>query len=186
MPSRSAYLTGLFALLLMAMGCENDIERINMFSSEEHMPTLSGEEIEIIYTDSARLKVRLEAPAYKQFSTGEKPYMEFPGGLHVFFYNDSADLQSEITADHCIYHMDDKLWHATGNVVASKFETGEALHTEELFWNEEKEQIYSNSYTRVEQGENVMYGNRGFKSHQSMDNWQLIGSSGNMSIEDYD
>ena len=107
-----------------------------------------------------------------------------PEGMEVFFYNDSAEIESEIRADYTIYYAQDKLWHATGNVIARRLDKGDAIYTEELFWDMENEEIYSNSYTRVHNEDNILYGKRGFKSHQDLSNWQLIGSSGTINVQD--
>jgi LPS export ABC transporter protein LptC len=174
----------LFLLLLVLAGCENDIERINMITDESEAPTIQGTNIRVIYSDSAKVKVQVLAPKYKQFPNAERPYMEFVEGLEVYFYDDSARIESEIRADYTKYYMEERLWHATGNVVAQKFDNGDALYTDELFWDENEELIYSDSYTKVISEDNTLYGKNGFRSHQNLSNWQLIGSSGTINVQD--
>jgi LPS export ABC transporter protein LptC len=169
---------------LLSWGCENDIERINMLTDDTERPTVQGTNIKVIYSDSARVKVQILAPSYQQFPNAERPYMEFPDGMEVYFYNDSLKLESEITADWAIYYMEERLWHATGNVVARRFDDGDALYTEELYWNEEEQRIYSDTYTKVHNEDNVLYGSRGFRANQDFSNWELIGSSGTIIVED--
>jgi LPS export ABC transporter protein LptC len=171
-------------LALMLVACENDIERINLITDESEAPRLQGTNIEVIYSDSAKVQVQILAPVYKQFPNAERPYMEFEKGLEVFFYDDSAQIESELRADYTIYYMEERLWHATGNVVAKRFDNGDALYTDELFWDEEEELIYSDSYTRVHSDDNTLYGKNGFRSNQSLSNWQLIGSSGTINVPD--
>lgn len=174
-------------ILLLAgllAGCENDIERINTITDETEAPTIQGTNIQVIYSDSAKVKVQILAPTYKQYPTVERPYMEFENGLEVYFYDDSAKIESEIRADYTIYYMEERLWHATGNVVAQRFENGDALYTDELFWDENEELIYSDSYTRVISEDNTLYGKNGFRSNQNLTNWQLIGSSGTINVQD--
>jgi len=174
----------LLFLVLLLGACENDIERINLLTDEMDAPSIQGTNIEVIYSDSAKVKVQVLAPVYKQYRTAERPYMEFAKGLEVFFYDDSAKIESQLQADYTIYYLEEQLWHATGNVVAKNFENGDALYTDELFWDEKEELIYSDSYTRVHNAENTLYGKKGFRSHQSMSNWQLIGSSGTINVQD--
>ena len=174
----------LLFLALLLGGCENDIERIILLTDETEAPTIQGTNIRVIYSDSAKVRVQILAPVYKQYPTAERPYMEFEKGLEVYFYDDSAKIESELRADYTIYYMDEQLWHATGNVVAKNFENGDALYTEELFWDEMEELIYSDSYTRVHSEETTLYGKKGFRSHQNLTNWQLIGSSGTIKVQD--
>lgn len=174
----------LISIALLLGACENDIERINMLTDDTVTPTVQGKNIKVIYSDSAKVKVQILAPVYKQYPTAERPYMEFAKGLDVYFYNDSAMIESQIRADYTIYYMEEQLWHATGNVVAQQFENGDALYTEELFWNEAEELIYSDAYTRVHNEDNILYGKNGFRSNQNLTNWQLIGSSGTINVQD--
>jgi LPS export ABC transporter protein LptC len=177
--------TGILLLLALILGgCENDIERINLITDESEAPTVQGTNIRVIYSDSAKVKVQVLAPVYRQYPTAERPYMEFKEGLEVYFYNDSARIESEIRADYTIYYMEEQLWHATGNVVAQQFESGDALYTDELFWDENEELIYSDTYTRVISEDNTLYGKNGFRSNQNLTNWQLIGSSGTINVQD--
>jgi len=178
------WISMLVLLIPLWWGRENDIERINMLPGDPETPTVKGTNIRVIYSDSAKVKVQILAPAYQQFRDAERPYMEFPEGMEVFFYDDSLKLESEITADYTIYYIEEQLWHATGNVVARRFDNGDALFTEELFWDEKEKQIYSDTYTKVHNEDNVLYGSRGFRSNQDLSNWQLIGSSGTIIVED--
>ncbi|RPI45362.1 MAG: LPS export ABC transporter periplasmic protein LptC, partial [Bacteroidetes bacterium] len=172
-----------FGLLLTA-GCENDIERVSLLTESPDIPRVRGENIEVIYSDSARVRVQIIAPAYREFSDAERPYMEFPDGLQVYFYDDSMRIESDIKANYTIYYPDERLWHATGNVVARRLDNGDALNTEELFWDEGKKLIYSDAFTRVQNEDGTFYGRKGFESHQDLSNWQLKGSSGTVNVQD--
>ncbi len=148
------------------------------------MPKVSGTNIEVIYSDSARVEVQILAPTYLSFPHLERPYMEFPDGMEVYFYDDSMKIESEIRADYTIYYSDERLWYATGNVVAQRLDNGDALHTEELYWDEEKQLIYSDAYTRIQNEDGTFYGKRGFESHQNLTNWKLKGTSGTVNVQD--
>lgn len=173
----------MITLVLLLAGCENDIERINLLTDQEVVPTVRGTNVQVIYSDSARVKVQILAPEFKQFPDVERPYMEFPSGLEVYFYDDSMKIESEIRADYTIYYNQEGLWHAIGNVVALRLDNGDALNTEELFWDQEKEYIYSDAFTRVQNEDGTFYGKRGFTSHQDLSNWQLKGTSGTVNVQ---
>lgn len=185
MPSGSIYRKLLLLIfVVMLAGCENDIERVNMLTDETIIPKVRGSNVKVIYSDSARVKIQILAPSFQQFLDGEEPYMEFPEGMEVYFYDDSMKIESEIKADYTIYYSETKLWHATGNVVALRLDNGDALHTEELFWDEAAERIYSNAFTRVQNKDGTFYGKRGFESDQALSNWQLKGTSGTVNVQD--
>ena len=156
--------------------CENDIEKINFLSNSNDYPDVIVHDIETIYSDSAKVKVKMIAKVLKQYNNAEKPYSEFPKGIHVFFFDDSLQLESEIKANYAIYYNEEKLWHAKGNVIARNLKSKEQLESEELFWNEEKEEIYSESFTKIVNENGTFYGENGFKSDQSLTDYTLYGS----------
>jgi LPS export ABC transporter protein LptC len=185
--STSVRVFGIVALMLglrVLSGCENDIERVQMLTDESTVPRVKASNVKVIYSDSARVKVQILAPEFQQYSNVERPYMEFPDGIEVFFYDDSMKIESEIRADYTIYYSQERLWHATGNVVARRLDNGDALHTEELFWDEASELIYSDAYTRIQNEDGIFYGKRGFESDQNLSNWQLKGTSGTVNVQD--
>lgn len=174
----------LLLALWLASGCENDIERINLLTSDTETPTVSGSNVKVIYSDSAKVQVQILAPVYKSYPRAERPHMEFPEGMEVYFYDDSLKIESEIRSDYAIYYTDERLWHATGDVMAHRLTNGDALNTEELFWDEEKQLIYSNVYTRIQNEDNILYGKEGFEAQQNLDNWFLKGTSGEIVVPD--
>lgn len=166
----------ILAFSWLLTSCENDIEKINLFIGDSsEYPDIIAENIEVIYSDSAKVKVQMHAKELRQYNNAEKPYSEFPSGLIIYFYDDSMQIESEISADYAIYHNEEKLWHATGNVIAKNYKSGERLDSEELFWDEEKEEIYSNTFTRIVNENGTFYGQSGFKSNQTLTKYTLIG-----------
>jgi LPS export ABC transporter protein LptC len=172
---------GVFFLL---MSCENDIEKIQSLTDPNELPDVYAEEVEIIYTDSSDLEMILEAPIIKSYGKVERPYMEFPEGMYVRFFDDSMKVESEIQANYAIYYNEEKLWEARGNVVAHNLQKGEKLNTEELFWDENEKTIYSNSFSRIETEDGTFYGQEGFESNQRFSRWRLKGSRGTVNIKE--
>jgi lipopolysaccharide export system protein LptC len=169
---------------LLLFSCENDIEKIQSIGDKSELPDVSAKKIEIIYSDSAKTEMRLTADEVKRFSNVERPYMEFPKGIYVEFFDDSLDIESLIRADYAIYYTEDKIWEARGNVVANNLANQEKLNTEELFWDENDKSIYSNSFSRIENPDGIFYGEKGFESNQKFTKWRLKGSRGTVNFKD--
>ena len=178
------YLLALLTAVLSFTGCENDIEKINRLTEGSTFPKVTGTNIEIIFSDSAKVRVQILSPELAQYPDVERPYLEFPKGLEVFFYDDSMKIESSIRANYTIYYSEEKFWHATGDVVAQNLANGDQLNTEELFWDEEKELIYSNTFTKIQNEDGIFYGKNGFESNQNLNNWRLKGSSGTVNVRD--
>ena len=140
--------------------------------------------MEIIYSDSGKVQMKLIAPVIKQYSKHERPNLEFPEGIHIYFYDDNLEYMSELQADYAIYYNEEKYWTARGNIIAENFEKKEKLNTEELFWDEKTQKIYSNSFSRIENKDGTFYGQRGFEANQKLTNWKLKSSRGTLNVKD--
>ncbi|MGB9746041.1 MAG: LPS export ABC transporter periplasmic protein LptC [Bacteroidales bacterium] len=172
-----------FALTWMP-GCENSIETINTLTRNPSFPTLSRNDTEIRYTDSARLKIVVYAPRLERYTNTEKPYIEFPKGIHVDFYNDSAQIESTITAKYARYDEKEKIWTARNDVVARNIIKNEQLNTEEIFWDENKKIIYSLKFTRIMTSDGIFYGDGGFEADQEFTRWKLKKTRGSVNVKD--
>jgi len=173
------------ALATVLFSCENDIEVVNAITNLNIAPELSGTEVEILYSDSAKLKVRIVTPELKKFRKSDnKPYIEFPKGMHVYFYDDSMTVNAEVSARYAIYWEIPKLWEARNNVVVVNVK-GDKLNTEQLFWDENKEIIYSEKYCKVTTPDGEVHiGHKGLTARQDFSNWKLLGASGSMKFRD--
>ena len=164
--------------------CENDIEKINSITSTNNFPEISGKKVEVLYSDSAKVKMQLNADEILQFAKAERPYIEFPKGIRIIFYDDSLRIDSELSANYAKYFQNEKLWEARGNVIAKKISSGEKLNTEELFWDENQDRIYSNSFSRIERKNMVYYGKQGFETNQKFKPLRLKSSNATIQIQD--
>jgi LPS export ABC transporter protein LptC len=165
--------------------CENKIEVVNSISNPNVLPEVSGTEVEILYSDSARLKARIVTQELNRFRKADtKPYIEFPKGMHVYFYDENKNVNGEVSARYAIYKESEKLWDARNDVVVVNVK-GDRLNTEQLFWDENKEVIWTDKYAKVTSvdGE-VSIGERGLTAKQDFSSWKFIGARGKMKFRD--
>lgn len=169
---------------LFMFSCKSDIKKVSVFANELDLPTLSATNLEIEHTDSGKLQLKFITPTLTQFEGEEGEYYEFPDGVEVFFFDKNEDLESKITANYSIYHKKTQIWEARDSVVAQNIITGEKIETEELFWNQAEQFIYSKVFTKVSNENGVHYGEKGFEAAQDLTKLKLIGGSGTMIAED--
>ena len=75
-----------YFLFFFLISCENDIDQVNSITAKNNYPVESAKNIEVVFSDSGKLKVKLNAPEMLRY-TGDRPYMEMPKGVNVLFYN---------------------------------------------------------------------------------------------------
>jgi LPS export ABC transporter protein LptC len=179
---------GIFLLLpLIACvfnSCENDIEKINTFTSIDHYPDASGKQYEIMYADSFRVRVRILAPEIQRFARLEEPYMKFPKGMTAYFYDDSLKIEAYIKANDVVYFEKDRLWEAKNNVEGRNTKNGNQINTEHMFWDERKNLIYSNTRSRIVNPDGTFYGESGFEARQDLSWYRLNKSKGVVTLKD--
>jgi LPS export ABC transporter protein LptC len=95
--------------------------------------------------------------------------------MFVQFYNDSNLVESTIRSKYARYDEKKQLWKAQNDVVAVNIKKGEQLNTEELFWDEKTQEIYSDKFTRVSSASGVFYGEEGFEAQQDFSKYRLKG-----------
>jgi len=173
-------------LLLFIYSCENDIGVVKNITNPKIMPDLSGLTLETLYSDSAKLKVRVLAPEFDNYESTACPYTEFPKGIHTYFYGDSGNVVGEMTANYAIYNKSTDIWEARNNVIAYN-PKGEKLNTEQLFWDVRKKIYYSKNYSKITSPDGSKHvGEGGFEAKQDFSNYKLFGSSGSLMFKNED
>lgn len=170
--------------LLLLASCENDIEKINAITREPDYPIQTAFDARFIFTDSTKLETIVEAPEVNRFTFTDQPYYEFPKGFEIFLYDENENQQYQIKANYGKALIDEELWEARNDVVVLNLQTGEKLNTEQLFWDQQNNRIYSEKFTKITNEDGVFYGEQGFESNEAMTSWKLIGTTGTVNIDE--
>lgn len=184
----SNLITKISRIVLILMGtillvtCKTDIEMINLLTEREQVTSVVAKNIEILYTENGKPKVRIIAPETKYFQFAEEPYNEFPKGIIVYKYNDSLKIESMLTANYAIYFENKKLWNAKYDVVAQNSK-GQILNTEQLFWDEKEKRIYSDDMVKITSEDDIIFG-EGFDSDENFDDLEIRKISGKIYLDE--
>ena len=116
-------------------------------------PLGEGQNVRLVYTDSARVKAELFCKEYKDFSNQSFPYAEFPKGLKMSFL-DKEKNQNTVLANYGIYYYKTRMVELRDSVRLITFD-GKKLSTDQLFWQEQADWIFTEKpfvYTDSVQG----------------------------------
>ena len=173
----------LLAVVFFAMACQsNDPEEIKAVVDEDNHPSLSVKDLESTITDSGRVKYRFLSPEMNQYDNRSEPYTEFPQGLHLLVYNDSGDVEARIKSQYAIYHKKNELWELQNNVEAVNFKD-EVINTEQLFWDANKKQVYSDEFIKITTEDEILTG-YGFESDEKFENYTIKNISGIVAVDE--
>lgn len=164
-------------VLAMLFSCENDIKKVEMLDRSDTMPVEIAENIKVYYSDSGMLRAYLQSPLMLKFEEEEEPYIEFPKGVKVIFYDSLEREQTQITARYGINYEDKRLMEARNKVVVINYEKDEKLETERLVWNQRKRIIFSDVFVKITTRDKVIYGD-GLESDESFTKYTIKNPSG--------
>lgn len=176
--------TRIWTLLLLLgagwlTGCENDLEKVKLYGKGKELPVETGKNIKILYSDSARVQVEVNAPVLERYEN-DNPYVEMPKGLRAYFYNDRMEVKSRLTADYGIRYEREQRMEARKNVVVVN-EKGEQLNTEHLIWDEKAEKLRSDEFVKITTKDEIIFGN-GFEANQDFSKYRIFKIKGTISI----
>ncbi|MEZ4950310.1 MAG: LPS export ABC transporter periplasmic protein LptC [Saprospiraceae bacterium] len=173
-----------FFISLLSVGCENDLAEINKLFSKDEIDVEIAKVVEIFYSDSAQVRVKVNAPVMKRYTDKLDPREEFPNGLKVDFYGQDNQLNSWLTAKSGIRYQQKGLIIVRDSVVW-KSKTQEQLETSELIWEEEKRKVYTNKFVVVRRPGEIIYG-YGFESNQDFTHSKIRAIEGRLKADDFE
>ena len=175
--------TSLLGLLvtLVLCSCENDLAEISKAVDRDMVNTEVAYEVEMLYSDSAVLRVRIRGDRMIRHLEKSNPWEEFPDGVTVDIFNDSGRTQGQLTADYAVRYQDKREVVLTRNVVW-KSNGAERMDTEKLIWDERNQKVYSKSFARITKPEEVIY-THGFEANEDFTHWTLNAMEGELLVE---
>lgn len=147
-----------FLLLLIFISCSNDMDQINRLIDDKEVKMERATDVELIYSDSAVVKVKVLSPQLLRHLDRNNPIDEFPIGIHVKFYDDNQRVSSYLDARYAL-RLEKKKKIIVRDSVVFYNKKNEKLETSELIWDEANERISSEKFVRItrpEQGDTIM------------------------------
>lgn len=178
----SRYILIIGAVLFIAtvlLSCDRKIDVIKN-SDILSLPTLTVKDFETVYTDSAKLQLVLSSSLMERYTNIKPPYSEFKKGIKVLFYDGHKEPVASFTSKYARYLDDKRLWELRDSVVAIN-EKNERLETELLYWDQEKELVYTDRFVRITSEDEIVVG-IGMESNPRFTKWWIKNVSATISI----
>lgn len=175
-------LPALLLSVLSLSSCENDLNKINEISAKQSSnPVQQTTGVDVIYSDSARVKLRMLAPLLLQLQDPKKPEKDYdlmPKGIKIIFY-DAVTLKEtgSIVADTGVNHSKTKIIEFHKNVIAKNAQ-GDTFRSDELYWDQNKKIMYSNKPVVVNTAAGDIVTGKTFTSDDKLTNPKFTNSNG--------
>lgn len=137
--------------------CSNDMKEINALTAKGNPKEDIAHNVTIIYSEDGRPKMRIYAKEFVRNDFAKPPYTDMRNGIKIEFFDDSAQIQSTLTAGYARFYEEKKSVLIRENIVVntSKMET---IKTEELVWNQNVKKIYTEKPVTITTPTQVMNG----------------------------
>jgi LPS export ABC transporter protein LptC len=157
-----------FALIFLS--CDRKMDVIEK-SDILLLPSLTEKDFQTEYSDSAKLQLVMSASLMERYTNVKPPYTEFKNGIRVLFYDGHKDPVASFTSKYARYSDEKKLWELKDSVVAIN-EKNERLETELLYWDQEKELVYTDRAVRITSEDEIVVG-IGLESDPRFTRWWI-------------
>lgn len=171
----------LFAALIFALpfiiGCREE-KKVDVAKGldPKKMPTMLTHNVATYITDSGITQYKIVTPVWYVYDETDTPYWSFPEGLYLQKYDRAFKTIASVACDSAKYFRKKKLWKLDGNVEMHK-EPKNLFLTQQLFWDEQRHKIYSDSFIHVETPTQVLEGH-GFISDENLRVYRVIRPTG--------
>ena len=169
--------------MLFLSSCGDDkLEVTDKKKSRESLPRLTAKNISTIISDSGITRYRITATEWKVFDKTQKPCWIFPKGISFERFDELYKVDAQMKSDKAIFLEQESLWEFKGNVKAKNLE-GETFETEQLFWDERNERIYSDKKIKITQKTKIING-IGFESNPDLTQYVIRNPQGVIPLDE--
>lgn len=143
-------------------------------------PIMESRDVKTLYSDSAQLKIKMEAGLQQQFESGDAIY---PEGLHMTFLDEDGRISSTLRANYGRYDKNTDAYMVRGNVIVNNTERKQTLNTEELHWAKQKRRIHTDKFVKIRTETEVLTGT-GLEANQDFSRYKILKPAGIFSVKE--
>ena len=171
-----------FCLAIFFSSCENDIEKINLVSKVDDTPVERAENIDVLYSDSGFVKMKLSGPVLERYPNASDPYILFPKGMKTLFYDRALTITSRLSAEYGIRYENSQRMEARKNVEVIN-EKGDKLNTEHLTYDQADGKVHSDEFVKITTADEIIYGT-GLEANEDFSRYRIFNIKGIINLKE--
>ncbi len=170
-------------IVAMFFSCGNDIKEVQDFLAEKNLPIGIAKNVNLIHTDSGKIKTHLISPLMHDFSNRKNhPYTEFPKGIKIVTFDEKGD-SVILTADYSVTYGKTNISEVKNNVNVINLSEKTKLSTSQLFWDANEHYIYTEKKFTLITKFDTIHG-EGFESNEDLTKVNMKSISGTIYVND--
>jgi hypothetical protein len=178
---------------MLLAACENDLNKVKQISAMEiNKPVDSTTGVDIVYSDSARVKAHVITPLMLNHTVAN-PYYEMPKGVKIVFFDSKMSdkgaspdpakhIVTTVTSDYAITSNNNRIIKLQKHVVVNNV-AGDVFTSEVLYWDADKKLIYTDQPCTMTKADGSILNGTSFKSNDSFTNYSLKDGRGDIKTQ---
>lgn len=169
-----AVVTLFFITPFFLASCKDDAKSsVNFTYDRETVPTMTTDSVNMLISDSGVIRYRLIAKTWDIFEQAKDPHWFYPQGLYLEQFDSAFNVVVTVRADTAWNFTARKLWRLKGHVFVKNI-VGETFSSDELFWNQQQQRIYSDKFVKIDRPDKgILQGKGGFEANQQMTEYEF-------------
>ena len=164
-PGRLLFVALTMLVSLTFVSCDKKLDKIPN-SEILSLPNVTVNDFRSVYSDSGKIQLVLRSELMEEYQKKDEPYMEFRKGILVTYFEGNKDSIGFVASKYARYNEKTKLWELRDSVVVVN-ETNDKLETEQLFWDQEKDRIFTETTVKITNEDQSVIGS-GFESDSKL------------------
>ena len=170
-------------IVLSFIACDNPKEHTApAIYARDSVAMMTSNGVNTLISDSGIMKYRIVAERWEVNENFNPKRWIFRRGVFLEQFDEKFHVEAFIQADTAFYFTDQKLWHLIGNVRVRTLD-GLRYSSEELYWNQDRHELYSNRFSRLITPEREMEGSY-FRSNEQLTRYFISNSKGSFMQSD--
>jgi len=174
----------LFILTLFIWSCsKQEVLEVEEEVLPEYLSLEQTTDVELFYSDSAELKVKILGPTMLNHTVRNRQRQEFIDGIEVEFYDAYERVNSRLTAKYAIrYELDGKV--IVRDSVVWRSVEDQMIESSELIWDERKQEIYTNKFSVITTPTDTIF-TQYFRANQDFSKITMTSTDGALIVKNF-
>ncbi|MEL0457275.1 LPS export ABC transporter periplasmic protein LptC [Tamlana flava] len=168
-------------IVTMFFSCNDSLKQVQKIGISENEPIGIDYNMNVKYTDSGRVTANLISAKMLDYSNRDFPFHEFTDGVTLYIF-DKDNKKSTVVADYAIVYGNTDLIDMRNNVVITTHDNS-VLKTDQLYYDQKKEWLYTNEPVEFQTEQDLIKGN-GFDSNSKFTNAEVLEVTGIITLEE--
>jgi len=165
-----------FAIPFLFASCRDDVKSsVNFEYDPEAIPKIKTDSVVTLISDSGIIRYKVVAQTWDMFEDAKDKYWYFPDGLYLEQFDTIFNVVVSVKADTAWNFINKRLWKLRGNVFIEKYTTGDTYSSPELYWDQQKKIMYSDSVVTVDQPGQALINATKFSANEQFTDVVFVG-----------